>query len=65
MMAEVHSEPLAYPVPAFCKAVGISVRTFYGLLERGEGPAIVKIGRRTVIRREAADQWLKDRETPA
>jgi len=61
-MAETVTEPLAYPVPAFCKAVGISVRTFYALVGRGEGPPIIKIGRRTVIRREAADQWLKDRE---
>ena len=64
-MANVSNEPLAYTVPDFCKAVNIGVRTFYSLLERGEAPPITKIGRRTLIRREAAEQWLRDQEKAA
>jgi excisionase family DNA binding protein len=47
----------------FCSRVGISRRTFYALLERGEAPPVVRIGRRVLIRREAGEAWLKARET--
>lgn len=56
------SEPpsvLAYSIPALCSATGISRRTLYALWERGEGPAVTKIGRRTLVRREAAASWLE------
>ena len=53
------SEPLAYSIPALCQATGISRRTLYALWERGEGPAVTKIGRRTLVRREAAESWLE------
>jgi predicted DNA-binding transcriptional regulator AlpA len=62
MTEPISTELLAYSVSGFCKAVGISQRTFYGLRERGEAPPMARIGRRTVIRREAAEQWLRDRE---
>jgi len=53
------TEPLAYSIPALCSATGISRRTLYALWERGEGPAVTKIGRRTLVRREAAESWLE------
>jgi predicted DNA-binding transcriptional regulator AlpA len=56
---------LAYTVPAFCKAIGISIRTFYVLQERNEGPPLTRIGRRVLIRRESGEQWLRDRELAA
>lgn len=56
---------LAYSVDEFCKATGIGRRTFYALQAKGEGPAVVKIGRRTLIRREAAERWLADLEATA
>lgn len=54
--------PLAYSVKDFCKAVGISPRTFYLLQKRGDGPPTIRIGRRTLIRVEAAQGWLLERE---
>lgn len=54
---------LAMNVPEFCKAVGISKRTFWNLNKTGSGPAVCRIGRRVVIRLEAADDWLKRMET--
>jgi excisionase family DNA binding protein len=57
------SDPLAYTVPEFCRTVRISCRTFYILQQRGDGPPLVRIGRRVLIRRAAAEEWLKVRET--
>ena len=56
---------LAMNVPEFCKAVGISKRTFWNLAKRGEAPPVVRIGRRVVIRLEAADDWLRGLEQAA
>jgi len=53
------AEILAYSVPAFCKAVGISPRKFYALQQTGDGPKVTRIGRRTLIRVEAARRWLE------
>lgn len=61
-MTQPQLEPLAYAVPAFCKAVGISVRTFWNLQQSGDGPPVTRIGRRVLIRRQAAESWLADRE---
>jgi predicted DNA-binding transcriptional regulator AlpA len=55
-------EPIAYSVTGFCKAVGIAERTFWNLRQAGNAPPVVRIGRRVLVRREAALQWLLDRE---
>lgn len=55
-------DPLAYSVPVFCKSVGISVRTFWSLQKSGDGPPVTRIGRRVLIRRQAAEAWLANRE---
>ena len=57
--------PLAYRLKDFCKSAGISLRTFYTLKERGDAPAITKIGGRNVIRHATADAWLKAHEAKA
>lgn len=56
------TRPLAYSLKQFCDAVGISLRTFYALKQRGEAPPVVNIGRRVVVRSDAALEWLKERE---
>jgi predicted DNA-binding transcriptional regulator AlpA len=61
--ASTDTPPLAFSVPEFCRAVGISVRGFYSLRARGEAPPSIKIGDRRVIRRENAEKWLARRET--
>lgn len=53
---------LAYSVRDFCKAVGISPRMFYSLHQRGAGPKITRIGRRTLITVSAAEEWLASNE---
>lgn len=51
------AQPEFMSVRAFCLAHGISRSFFYRLLRRGEGPAVVKVGARTFITREAAQRW--------
>lgn len=58
-----HPDALAaISITEFCRLIGLSRRTLYSLLDRGEGPPTCRIGRRRVIRREAADAWLRSRE---
>lgn len=53
---------LAYTVKEFCQATGISPRTFYALKAKRKAPPLTRIGRRVLIRVEAAQQWLKQKE---
>ena len=58
------SEMLAYDVPGFCKAVGISRSLFYAMHRDGEGPRITKLGdrhRRSLILTSDAKRWLIQR----
>jgi len=55
----------AYSVKEFCSSVGISPRTFYTLQENGNGVPVTRIGRRVLIRHEAAEKWLREHEEHA
>lgn len=48
----------AYNIQDFCRAYGISRSLFYTLVKKGEGPKVVKAGRRTLIPYQAAQEWL-------
>jgi len=65
----MNETPLAYSVKQFCKAAGdISVRHFYALRERGEGPLITRLGGRNVvgsIDELVREGWLETRIAPA
>jgi predicted DNA-binding transcriptional regulator AlpA len=52
----------AYSVDAFCADHGICRATFYNLENRGEGPRLMRVGGRTLISREAAADWRRERE---
>lgn len=52
-------------VAEFCKANGISTSFFYKLQRQNKGPRLLKVGRRTLITSEAAENWRKDMEAPA
>jgi predicted DNA-binding transcriptional regulator AlpA len=57
-------ETLAYDVPGFCKAVGISRSLFYDLQRKNEGPRVTKLGdrhRRSLILASDARTWLQQR----
>lgn len=55
----------AYDIPGFCQAHHISRAFLYKLWKEGRGPRIIKIGRRTLISREAAAEWLRSLEASA
>jgi predicted DNA-binding transcriptional regulator AlpA len=60
----VRCQRLAYDVPGFCEAVGISRSLFYDLQRNGEGPPITKLGdrhRRSLILASDARTWLLKR----
>ena len=48
---------VAFTVPEFCEAFRISRSHLYNLIGRGEGPAICKAGRRTLISYASAEEW--------
>jgi excisionase family DNA binding protein len=57
--------PMMFSVSEFCHAHGISRGTFYKLLSENRGPRAVKIGRRTLISSEAAEEWRRRMEREA
>lgn len=50
-------ETRAFSVSEFCTAHGFSRALFYLLLKDGRAPAIMRVGRRTLISAEAAAAW--------
>jgi hypothetical protein len=49
-------------VPEFCKEYRLSVALFYKLQSLGRAPTVTKVGAKSLISREAAEQWRKQRE---
>lgn len=56
---------VANDVDSICRERSIFVATFYNLRKRGDGPAIMKVGRRTLISAEAAAEWRRRMEVSA
>ena len=54
-------ERLTYTVPDVIAALGLSRPTVYNLINSGELPSL-KVGKRRLIRAEALDRFLADRE---
>ena len=52
-------------VAEFCHQHGISRGTFYKLLGEGRAPKAIKVGRRTLISAEAAEEWRRRMEREA
>ena len=53
----------AYEIVEFCLRHGISRATLYNLWRDGKGPRRMKVGARTLISREAAEDWRRQCET--
>jgi hypothetical protein len=54
---------LAFTVKEFCTQLKISTRHYYSLQAKGEGPNVVRLGRRVLISAETAKIWLLGLET--
>ncbi len=50
-------EPFLFSIPDFCRTHSISRGMLYKLIGQGEGPRTIKVGRRTLISSEAAQEW--------
>ncbi|MEI9930400.1 MAG: hypothetical protein WDM89_07555 [Rhizomicrobium sp.] len=55
-------KPGASSVADFCKLNGIGRATFYKLIGAGRGPRTMKVGSRTLISDEAAEEWRRRME---
>jgi excisionase family DNA binding protein len=55
----------AFSFEEFCKRHGICRATLYNLIKRGYGPAVMRVGGRVLISREAAEQWRRKMEAGA
>jgi hypothetical protein len=55
----------AYSIAQFCEAHSISQSFFFKLLAAGRGPAVMRVGARTLVSAEAALAWRKAHEADA
>ncbi|MEY9415116.1 hypothetical protein ABIF69_001558 [Bradyrhizobium japonicum] len=53
---------LAFNIPEFCEAFRISEDFYFKLKRQGQGPREMKVGKRTLISVEAANEWRIERE---
>lgn len=53
---------LAMNIPEFCEAFRISEDFYFKLKRQGQGPREMKVGKRTLISVEAANEWRIERE---
>jgi len=51
-----------FDIPKFCEANKISRAFFYKLVKEGNGPRLMKVGRRTLITKEASADWRRRME---
>jgi len=59
---DVDEGPDAFSVAEFCQRHGISQSFYFVLQAEGRGPRIMRVGRRTLISREAAAAWRRQQE---
>jgi hypothetical protein len=58
-------DPTTYSLSETARLAGISKSSLFRLRRAGKGPAVVKLGRRVVVRAEALTAWLSDLEIEA
>ena len=61
-MTSLVSKPGALTLAEAADVLRVSLRHLYSLMAKGEGPPVIRLGRCRIIRREALDQWLVERE---
>jgi hypothetical protein len=52
----------AFSIPEFCLRNSISSALFFKLAREGRGPRVMRVGRRTLITKEAAVAWRRTLE---
>ena len=61
----IRGPPLAMSIREFCTAHRISEDMFFKMRRQGWGPAVMRVGTRTLISFEAAERWRREREAAA
>jgi hypothetical protein len=56
---------MAMSIAEFCRLHSISQDQFFKMRRGGWGPAIMKVGKRTLISTESAARWRAEREAKA
>ena len=49
-------------IAAAAAIIGVSKRHLEKIIARGEGPPVIRLGRRAIIRRSSLGRWLDERE---
>jgi excisionase family DNA binding protein len=57
--------PAAYTVQEFCEAFRLSHATFYNLVRRGEGPRLLRVGRKVLVSTDAIADFIRGGEALA
>jgi excisionase family DNA binding protein len=57
--------PAAYTVQEFCEAFRLSRATFYNLARRGEGPRLLRVGRKVLVSTDAIADFIRGGEALA
>jgi predicted DNA-binding transcriptional regulator AlpA len=52
----------AYNVMEFCTRHGISRSAFYKAIDAKQAPKLMRVGKRILISKEAAEKWRRERE---
>jgi len=52
----------AFTIPEFCRRHGFSQSKYFEIAAAGEGPRVMRVGKRVLISREAAGAWRRARE---
>jgi hypothetical protein len=58
-------DALAMSIENFCELHGFSQDMFFKMQREGWGPDTIKVGARTLITREAAAKWRRQRQAAA
>ncbi len=53
---------MTFTVDQFCRSHNMSRATFYEIAKRGDGPTLMKVGKRTYVSAEAAAEWRRRME---
>ncbi len=61
-MTSMHPEPQALTLAEAADVLRVSPRHLQNLFRKGDGPPVIRLGRRRVIRRDALNHWLAERE---
>ncbi len=56
------TESMTYTIEEFCEAFKVSRSTFYVFEKQGLMPRMMQVGRRRLITKEAAQEWVKRME---